>query len=156
DSAGRPVPPGAVGELWAWGDGVANGYLDDPEETARRFVGLADGRRCYRTGDLVRWTADGYLQFLGRMDNQVKVRGFRVELDAVRRVLGGMPGVRDAVVAVVGAGAGERRLLAGLVADGNRQRMSEWREYAKRRLPGYAVPSLWVVVDQVPITANGK
>jgi amino acid adenylation domain-containing protein len=155
DEDGRLLPPGAVGELCTSGDGLAVDYLDAPEETARSFVRPPGGARYYRTGDLVRWDGEGRLRYLGRRDHQVKVRGFRVELAAVAAVLRGHPLVQDAVVAAT-ADPGDRRLVAGVVAEAHPDPVPALRSYAAKRLPGYAVPVLWAVVDVLPITANGK
>jgi acyl-CoA synthetase (AMP-forming)/AMP-acid ligase II len=155
DDDGELLPPGAVGELCAAGDGVAVDYLDAPAETARSFVRPPAGPRYYRTGDLVRWDGAGRLRYLGRRDQQVKVRGFRVELAAVARVLRGHPQVRDAVVAAT-TDPGERRLVAGVIADPHPDLVGSLRTFAEQRLPGYAVPALWARVDVLPVTANGK
>ncbi|MFF2044096.1 amino acid adenylation domain-containing protein [Kitasatospora sp. NPDC058170] len=155
DDHGRPLPPGAVGELHTAGDGLAADYLDAPEATARAFRTGPGGRRHYRTGDLVRWDGAGRLRYLGRRDNQVKIRGFRVEPDAVAHVLRGHPGVRDAVV-VPTTGPGERLLAAAVVADDSPHLLPALAAHAGRLLPGYALPTLWTVVDRLPLTANGK
>ncbi|MFJ8434005.1 amino acid adenylation domain-containing protein [Kitasatospora sp. NPDC094019] len=155
DEHGRPVPPGAVGELHTAGDGLAADYLDAPDATARAFVTGPDGRRHYRTGDLVRWDGAGRLRYLGRRDNQVKVRGFRVELDGIAHVLREHPDVRDAVV-VPTPGAGERLLVAAVVADDSPRLLAALAAHAGRLLPGYAVPTLWTVVGELPLTPNGK
>lgn len=158
DPSGRLVPPGGIGELYTYGDGLALGYAGLSEETARAF-----GFFCaetddllYRTGDLVRWDSAGRLRFLGRRDQQVKIRGFRIELDAVARVLREHPAVRDAAVMTAAAGSADRRLLAGLVAADHPGLLDEVRSLAAERLPGYAVPSLWAVVADLPVTRNGK
>ncbi|MFC1439459.1 amino acid adenylation domain-containing protein [Streptacidiphilus sp. N1-10] len=158
DRSGRPVPPGGVGELYTYGDGLAAGYAGAPEETARvfgEFGAAAGGRRLYRTGDLVRWDAEGNLRFLGRSDRQVKVRGFRVEPEQVTAVLRSHPEVRDAAVAVVPLGNGDHQLLAAVVgtAPGLTPAL---RSFAAGQLPGHAVPGLWAQVDEFPVTANGK
>ncbi|MFJ4097683.1 amino acid adenylation domain-containing protein [Kitasatospora sp. NPDC089913] len=155
DEHGRPVPPGAVGELHTAGDGLAADYLDAPEATARAFVTGPDGRRHYRTGDLVRWDGAGRLRYLGRRDNQVKIRGFRVELDGIAHVLRDHPDVRDAVV-VPTPTTGERLLVAAVVADDSPQLLATLAAHAGRLLPGYAVPTLWTVVEELPLTPNGK
>ena len=120
DQRGRPAPIGVVGELHAGGDGLARGYAGDAAATARAFVPdpSGPGRRLYRTGDLARWRADGTIEFFGRADDQIKIRGFRVEPGEVAAVLRGYPGVREAVVIVAGEGA--QRHLIGYVtaADG--------------------------------------
>jgi aryl carrier-like protein len=113
-------------------------------------------RLLYRTGDLVRWDGQGRLRFLGRNDRQVKVRGFRIELDAVGRVLREYPAVRDAAVVPTGSSAADRRLLAGVVAEADPGLVETLRAFAAERLPGHAIPSLWAVVGKLPITRNGK
>ncbi|MFI9723636.1 amino acid adenylation domain-containing protein [Streptomyces sp. NPDC052396] len=152
----RPVPPGAVGELYLGGCGVARGYMGNPESTAERFV--ADpfgepGTRLYRTGDLVRLRPDGRLEFEGRADDQLKLRGFRIEPGEVAAVLGAHPGVRDAFVTSSGEGLAAR-LLAYAVTDGTGE--AELRRYLAERLPSHLVPGAVVPLDALPLTANGK
>ncbi|GGF50064.1 non-ribosomal peptide synthetase [Marmoricola endophyticus] len=155
----RPVPPGVLGELYLAGEGLARGYLGAPEQTAERFV--ADphgpaGARLYRTGDLARMRRDGALVFGGRVDDQVKIRGFRVELGEVEAVLGQAPGVaRVAVVAREQAGVAE--LAAYLVAaDEVDLDPADVRRHAAAHLPGYMVPTAMAVLDDLPLTRNGK
>ncbi|MFI7602169.1 amino acid adenylation domain-containing protein [Actinoplanes sp. NPDC049681] len=157
DQHGRPVPPGGIGELHTSGAGLALGYAGRPAETAAAFGQFAasGGERLYRTGDLARWDGEGRLRFLGRRDRQVKIRGFRIELEAVARVLRDHAAVRDVAV-VATPGEADRRLLAGLVADDRPGLVAEVRRFAADRLPGYAVPSLWAVVRDLPVTRNGK
>ncbi|MFI6107832.1 amino acid adenylation domain-containing protein [Streptomyces sp. NPDC051310] len=158
DASLRPVPDGTTGELHLAGPGLARGYLNRPGATAERFV--ADpygppGTRMYRTGDLVRRRADGVLEFVGRADDQVKVRGFRVEPAEVEAALAGCPGVVRAVVTVRRAPDGGKVLAAHLVlAPGAGLRAV--REEAARTLPLHLVPSLWARIDAVPLTAHGK
>jgi amino acid adenylation domain-containing protein len=154
----RPVPEGTVGELYIAGTGLAHGYLNRPAETAERFV--ADpygppGTRMYRTGDLARWTATGVLEFAGRADDQVKVRGFRIEPGEVEAALADCPGVVRAVVGAAADPAGGKRLVAHLVLDGTAA-LTDVREHALRVLPAHLVPSLWARIDAVPLTAHGK
>jgi acyl-coenzyme A synthetase/AMP-(fatty) acid ligase len=158
DAAGRPVPPGGTGELYVTGLGLALDYAGDPGRTAEVFgVVPAAGERAYRTGDLVRLTGAGQLRFLGRTDRQVKIRGFRVELDEIRQALTGMPGVQDAAVVAVGTDASRRRLAAGIVPDGSTSLSPpELAARLSRTLPGYYVPALWSVLDEIPLTTNGK
>ncbi|GAA3495608.1 hypothetical protein GCM10019016_027080 [Streptomyces prasinosporus] len=142
----RPVPVGAVGELFVGGTGVARGYAGDPVRTAEKFLpdlyGPA-GSRMYRTGDLARWRSDGAVEFLGRIDDQVKVRGYRIELGEVRAALVARPGVTDAAVVV----SQDQRLIAYVVGE-----VPDLAEV----LPEYMVPSVFVPVDAIPLTANGK
>jgi amino acid adenylation domain-containing protein len=156
DYAGRPVPPGGIGELYLSGPGLCVDYLDNPDATAAALGVAADGRRRYRTGDLVRWDRQGRLCFLGRNDQQVKVRGFRIETEEIRRRLLEHRAVRDAVVATVGTGAAERRLVAAVVTGGDPVPVAELRAFVAEQLPAYAVPTLWAVLDQLPLNSNGK
>lgn len=159
DDRARLLPPGAVGELYTGGDGLALGYIDDETETARRFGHFSPDvpERLYRTGDLVRVDAAERVRFLGRTDDQVKIRGFRLELGAVADALTALPGVRDAVVTVTDGDAVDKRLVAAVVPeDGARPVPATLRDLLGERLPGYMVPALWAVVDRVPLTANGK
>ncbi|HEY3869542.1 MAG TPA: amino acid adenylation domain-containing protein [Actinocrinis sp.] len=154
----RPVPEGVIGELFIAGTGVGLGYLNSPDLTAARFV--ADpfgppGSRMYRTGDLARWRADGVLDFQGRADGQVKIRGHRVETGEIEHALTGLPGVGQA--AVVAHGDGDRTLVAYVVpAPPAQLGEEELRRSLAEILPGYLVPSAFVVLDSIPVTANGK
>ncbi|MFE4536895.1 non-ribosomal peptide synthetase [Streptomyces scopuliridis] len=155
DEAGRLVPPGVTGELHIGGAGVSRGYFDRPDATARAFTPdpFAGGHaRMYRTGDLVRWTGTGTLEFLGRRDNQVKIRGHRVELGAVEAALRACTGIREAVV--VPDATGTR--LTGFVVTGAPDELSAVRESLARVLPEAAVPSRLKALDAFPVTVNGK
>ncbi|MFI8191819.1 amino acid adenylation domain-containing protein [Streptomyces sp. NPDC085946] len=160
DAALQPLPPGATGELYLAGAGVARGYLGRPAQTAERFV--ADpygpaGERMYRTGDLARRTPDGVLEYRGRTDRQVKLRGFRVEPGQVEAVLREHPAVARAVAEVRRAGDGQPRLVAYVVpAQGGRPTRDALRAFAGRRVPQYLVPHEIVVLDALPVTAHGK
>jgi amino acid adenylation domain-containing protein len=158
DHLGRLLPPGAIGELYTGGQGLALDYLAAPEETAAAMGRTAPdtGERLYRTGDVVRWDARDRLLFLGRRDHQVKIRGFRVELEEIRRRLAEHPAVHDAVVVVVGADVDSRQLLAAVVSDHGPDLLPLLREYAGETLPRYAVPTLWAAVSRIPVTPNGK
>ncbi|SEE88105.1 non-ribosomal peptide synthetase [Streptomyces sp. 2314.4] len=148
DPLGRDCPDWTPGELWIGGAGVARGYRGDADRTAEKFVEW-EGVRWYRTGDLARYRPDGTLEFLGRADHQVKVRGVRIELGEIEAALAAAPGVRRAV-AVVGA---DRRLAAAVTGDTDLDRL---RAHAAERLPSAMVPEFIVVLDEVPLTLNGK
>ncbi|MEU7022634.1 amino acid adenylation domain-containing protein [Streptomyces sp. NPDC046203] len=160
DAAGRPVPPGAVGEMYVAGAGVAAGYLNRPDLTAERFLddpyGPAGGRM-YRSGDLARRRADGSLDYLGRADQQVQLRGFRIEPGEIEAVLARHPGVSRAAVVVREIQGGSRQLVAYLVADGEQMpTTAELRAHAAAHLPDYMVPAACVPMGTLPLTANGK
>ncbi|QOC90132.1 non-ribosomal peptide synthetase [Micromonospora craniellae] len=151
DPGGAPVPPGAVGELHIAGRQVATGYLDRPELTAERFVPdpwAGPDERMYRTGDLARWRPDGAIEFLGRADGQVKVRGVRVELGEIEATLNQCPGVRQAAVTLV-----DDRLFAYLVGSLDIQRC---RAHLGRTLPEQMIPAVFVSVEELPLTPSGK
>ncbi|MBB2933785.1 mycobactin phenyloxazoline synthetase [Amycolatopsis bartoniae] len=147
DARGRDCSDWVGGELWIGGDGVARGYRGDPERTADRFVEY-EGRRWYRTGDLARYWPDGTLEFLGRRDHQVKVRGVRIELGEVEAALAEHPAVRRGVAGVAG-----NQLVAAVAGAVTPE---EVREFARGLLPPHMVPARVVVLDELPLTANGK
>jgi thioesterase domain-containing protein/acyl carrier protein len=152
----QPVPVGVPGELYVGGDGVAGGYLNQPDLTAEHFIPNPFGEdRLYRTGDMVRWRPDGQLEFLGREDMQVKVRGFRVEPGEVEAALVGHSAVREAAVIAPADARGDRRLLAFVVAGGETSE-AELRAHLAVRLPPYMIPSTFALVEELPVTANGK
>ncbi|TCK25717.1 non-ribosomal peptide synthetase [Pseudonocardia endophytica] len=162
DEHAHDCPDWVPGELWIGGTGVAQGYRGDPDRTADRFV-THDGHRWYRTGDLGRYHPDGTLEFLGRRDHQVKIRGHRIELGEIETALRDAPGVRAAAAAVTVGGG--RRIAAALVLDGppdpggagpEGSALDAVRAAARAALPGYMVPERWHVVDALPLTANGK
>ncbi|WP_437297431.1 amino acid adenylation domain-containing protein [Sorangium sp. So ce426] len=174
DPRRQPVPVGVPGELYIAGHGLARGYLHDPELTRDRF--LSDpfssdpGARMYRTGDLVRWRHDGDIEFLGRLDHQVKIRGFRLELGEIEAALRQHPALDDAVVLATDDAHGDRRLVAYVVpasGGGASARGVEGverveaspaalRAHLQGRLPEFMVPSTFVALDALPMTANGK
>ncbi|MFD4028383.1 amino acid adenylation domain-containing protein [Streptomyces sp. NPDC058576] len=162
DAHGRPVPPGAPGEIVVGGAGVAFGYLNRPALTAERFVPdvLDPAGRLYRSGDLGRLLSDGTLEHLGRIDDQVKVRGFRIEPGEIRHVLLEDPAVSAAAVTVTGGGDGDAaavRIDAYVVpAPGAGEDPGPVRERAARLLPAHMVPATVIVLDALPLTANGK
>ncbi|TDB96371.1 amino acid adenylation domain-containing protein [Nonomuraea longispora] len=155
DARLRPAPAGVVGELYIAGTGLARGYLGRPGLTAERFVAdpFAPGERMYRTGDLARWTFAGELEFAGRADGQLKIRGHRIEPGEVESVLESSPGVSRAVVTAADAPGGGRRLIAYVVPGRTLERT---RAYAAARLPRYLLPSRYVPLDRLPLTPHGK
>ncbi|GHE79588.1 hypothetical protein GCM10018785_54670 [Streptomyces longispororuber] len=156
----HPVPAGVVGELFIGGPGVARGYLARPDLTAERFLpdvlGAAPGDRMYRTGDLVRWSAEGALEYVGRIDRQVKVRGFRIEPNEIELVLQQHPDVESAVVVV--RAEGEHKRLVGYVRPepGRRPEPAALRDFVGDRLPEFMVPAAVALLDAFPLTPSGK
>ncbi|KAF9342507.1 hypothetical protein BGX26_007380, partial [Mortierella sp. AD094] len=159
DKYDKPVPMGAVGELYLGGPGVANGYLNRPDLTAERFLpdpfSSHEGARMYKTGDLVRYLPDGNIVFVGRNDGQVKIRGFRIELGEIQACLEEHDLVKESVVVALGEG-GDRRLVAYVVATIQEQLALTLREYLAEHLPEYMVPAAFVRMDMLPVTNNGK
>ncbi len=165
----QPVPVGVPGELYIGGEGLARGYLWQPAMTAEKFIPhpFADeaGARLYKTGDLACYVSGGNVEFLGRIDHQVKVRGFRVELGEIEEVIGSHPGVRETVVVAredglvdlsnkVGAG---KQLVAYVVPKGEQVfRADDMRRFLREKLPDYMVPSAFVAIETLPLTSNGK
>ncbi len=159
DDRGRQVPPGAVGGLYTGGEGLADGYVGDEAETARCFGHFSPDvqERLYRTGDVVRLDTRGRLAYLGRSDDQVKLRGYRIELSAISDALKAHPTVQDSVVVVTGDNSAEKRLVAAVVpAPGAELGTGELRDRLAGTLPSYMVPTLWALVDSIPVTPNGK
>ena len=153
DPRGQLLPDGAVGELWIGGAGVAAGYLEQPRLTQARFLTApgAGAGRLYRTGDLVRRGHDGELAYLGRTDEQIKLRGFRIEPAEIEGLLRSHPQVHDAAVSVL-----DGRLVAWCVADGEAPEQSALREYLSHRVPAYMVPTRFQLIEALPRLPNGK
>src|SRR6185369_11643783 len=153
----RPVPFGVSGELYIGGDGIARGYWERAEQTAEKFVpdpfSEQVGARLYRTGDIARYRSTGELEFIGRKDQQVKLRGIRIELEEIDSILGACPGVQACKTIVR---AEEELLVAYIAVEGAAVSESEVRSFLKERLPSYMVPSFFVMLDALPLTPNGK
>ena len=159
DSELRPVPAGETGDLFIGGDGVARGYWNRPELTAERFLPdpFRSEGRLYRTGDVARFQSDGNLEFLGRADFQVKIRGFRIELGEIEAVLEQQSSVQQTVVVACEDQQGDKRLAAYVVAKaGGSPTANALRSTLEATLPDYMVPSHFVFLDRLPLTANGK
>jgi amino acid adenylation domain-containing protein len=161
----RPAPIGVTGEIYIGGAGVARGYLNRPELTAERFIkdpfSTDPGARLYKTGDLGRWRADGNIEYLGRNDDQVKIRGYRIELGEIEAQLLQHPQAKEAVVLARKDVLGEKRLVAYVVwrdpsTTGNALGVDALRAHLKLVLPDYMLPSAFVVLESLPLTANGK
>jgi amino acid adenylation domain-containing protein len=160
DSASHPVPIGVPGELHIGGAGLARGYLNQPELTEQKFIphpfSTEPGARLYRTGDLARYRADGNIEFLSRTDHQVKIRGFRIEPGEIEAALVQCPGIRAAAVMAREDAAGEKRLIAYIVAPEQEVTRESLRRCLRERLPDYMVPSAFILMDALPLTSNGK
>jgi amino acid adenylation domain-containing protein len=161
DQYQQPVPVGVAGELYIGGHGVARGYWQRPHLTAAAFVpnpfAESPGARMYRTGDCVRYRPDGNLEFLGRTDDQVKIRGFRIELAEIETALREHPGVSQAVVLAMDDGSGNKKLRAFIVPrTGCRPASGELRSLVEDKLPGYMSPASFVLLEKLPLLANGK
>ena len=157
----QPAPIGIGGELCIGGAGLARGYWRRPELTAEKFVpnpfSDAGGQRLYRSGDRARYQHDGQIEFLGRRDEQVKLRGFRIELGEIEAVLSEFPGVREQVVMVREDEPGDERLVAYLIGDGDKEpNIAELRKHLQRVLPDYMVPTAFVHLKSLPLTAHAK
>ena len=161
DARSQPAPIGIIGELCVGGVGVGRGYLNDPEQTRRSFVcdpfSQRRGARLYKTGDLALWRSDGVLEFVGRLDHQVKIRGCRIELEEIERVLAQHPEVQAAVVLARDNVDGEGEVTAYIVAaSGGEPEANEIRQFLKSRLPEYMIPKWFAFLDRMPRTAHGK
>jgi amino acid adenylation domain-containing protein len=161
DDRFEPVPVGVIGELYIGGDGLARGYLNAPSQTAERFVpnpyGTKGGEQLYRTGDLVRYLPNGEIEFAGRKDHQVKVRGYRIELAEIEEALGQHAEIVEAVVVVDEDESGEKRLVSYLIpAADSTLSISDLRSFLKQKLPDYMIPSVFVMLEEIPLTPNGK
>jgi aspartate racemase len=155
------APLGVAGELYIGGEGLARGYHGRAELTAQRFVpnpfSSEPGARIYRTGDLVRRLSDGRMEFLGRLDHQVKIRGFRIELGEVMQALSQHPSIKENIVTAAADTSGGQRLVAYLVAEpGVSIDVGAIRTFLKSKLPDYMIPAVFVVLENMPLTANGK
>jgi amino acid adenylation domain-containing protein len=156
-----PVPVGTAGELHIGGAGVAQGYLNRPELTAEKFIAdpfsSEPGARLYKTGDLARYLPSGDIDFIGRTDDQIKIRGFRVELGEIEFALAKHPGIREVAVVAREEVPGEKRLVAYIVtAQADAASTTELRRHLQRTLPDHMVPSTFVVLSTMPMTSNGK
>jgi amino acid adenylation domain-containing protein len=173
DARGEPVPVGVPGELYIGGNGLARGYLNRPDLTAERFVpnpfGERSGERLYRTGDRVRWLSEGVIEFLGRVDDQVKIRGYRIELGEVEAVVAEHPGVAETVVILREDEPGDKRLVAYVVPRREEAAASgpgvlpspeeivpQVRGLLRQKLPQVMVPSVFVLLERLPLTPTGK
>jgi len=161
DAHRQPVPIGVPGELYVGGSGVATGYLNRDELTKERFIddpfSEQPGRKIYKTGDLARYTVNGDIEYLSRIDDQVKIRGFRIELGEIEAALGDHPVIRETVVLARDEASGEKRLIAYLVVEGAVEpSVTELRHFLSDKLPSYMVPAAFVILDQFPLTDNGK
>jgi acyl-coenzyme A synthetase/AMP-(fatty) acid ligase/acyl carrier protein len=157
----QPVPIGVDGELHIGGAGLAQGYLNQPELTAEKFIAdpFSDDpeARLYKTGDLARYRADGNIEFLGRIDQQVKLRGFRIELGEIESTLADHEAVREAAVVIREDESGDQRLVSYVVADEfNAPSVTDLRAFVRSKLPEYMLPAAFMLLDRLPLTANGK
>ena len=167
DANFQPVPIGVPGELYLTGDGLANGYLNRPEMTAERFLNFSPfpakrireggrGVRLYSTGDRARFRPDGVIEFLGRRDNQIKLRGYRIELGEIEAALRQYPAIADAAL-IVQDESGDKRIIAYVAPkNGHSVEPNELRDFLRKKLPEYLIPAQFVVLEFLPLNANGK
>jgi acyl carrier protein len=162
DKYGYLQPVGVPGELIVGGDGVARGYLNNPELTAEKFLSVSYrthrsyiSKRIYKTGDLARWLTDGNIEFLGRIDQQVKIRGFRLELGEIESVLQTIEGIKESVVIVREDNTGQKYLCGYIVSDEEKD-LREIKNSLSRILPAYMIPAYFLQLDKMPLTPNGK
>lgn len=157
----QPVPIGVAGELHLGGDGLAKGYYKRPDLTEERFIpnpfSIEEGARLYKTGDLCRYLPDGRIEFLGRLDFQVKVRGFRIELQEIEKALSRHPSVKDLLVTVYRDEKGDQQLVAYLTLHDRKENITEeLRNHLKQSLPDYMIPQVFMILEKMPLNANGK
>jgi amino acid adenylation domain-containing protein len=152
----QPLPVGITGELYIAGDGLARGYLNRPDLTAQKFINnpFGDGQ-LYKTGDLARYLPDGNIEFIGRIDEQIKIRGFRVELGEIENNLLEHSNIKETVVVALENEQGEKYLVAYLITNES-LKITEIRDYLTQKLPNYMLPSAFVFLDEFPLTPNGK
>ena len=150
----QPVPIGVLGELYLGGHNLARGYLNRPELTAEKFISI-DNNRFYKTGDLARYRNDGNIEYLGRIDHQVKLRGFRIELGEIEAVLDTYPQIQQTVVLATDDLAGNKQLVA-YIATNNPPSIKQLREFLATQLPEYMIPSIFIPLESIPLTPNGK
>ncbi|MGB9943784.1 surfactin non-ribosomal peptide synthetase SrfAA [Bacillus subtilis] len=157
DRTGHVQPAGIAGELCVSGEGLVKGYYNRPELTEEKFVPhpFTSGERMYKTGDLARWLPNGDIEFIGRIDHQVKIRGQRIELGEIEHQLQTHDRVQESVVLAVDQGAGDKLLCAYYVGEGDIS-SQEMREHAAKDLPAYMVPAVFIQMDELPLTGNGK
>ena len=156
-----PAPIGVTGELYLGGDGLADGYLHNPAMTAARFVAdpfsKRSGARLYKTGDLARYRSDGNIECLGRNDDQIKLRGYRIEPEEIRAAVLRHASIRDAVAVLQTSANGDSRIVAYLISKtGDLPEAAELRGFLRRRLPEYMIPASFVFLDSFPLNTNGK
>ncbi len=157
---GQLAPEGVVGEIWIGGSGVARGYLNRAELTEEKFIAnpfdKQENARVYKTGDYGRWSANGYLEYYGRIDEQVKIRGYRIEPGEIEKVLQQSGLVKQAVVVVSESSTGNKQLVAYVVAGEKAFEQKLAQDYLFGRLPAYMVPQVWIEIEKIPLSANGK